>query len=98
MLPEGYTWVPRHLSPQELDLHLDGKGVAQLHKTMDNTRWFVLLDRHWPIEAPLVIRPCESRESGIAGLERWAQRHRERLRAEIADPRLQAWRVAAEED
>ena len=87
MFPDGFTTQARQLSPQDLDLLLDGRVVAQLVERLDGAGWIAYLDRHWPINAPLVRRRCASRESGLAGLAEWAERHRERLRAELAGQR-----------
>lgn len=92
MFPEGFTTKPRGEGSDDLDVLLDGRVVAQLVSSIDGTRWVAYLDRHWPIAAPLVSRPCESRASGLVGLALWAERNRERLRAEFAGrrPRYQA--------
>ena len=87
MFPEGFTTKPRGEGSDDLDVLLEGHVVAQLVSSIDGTRWVAYLDRHWPIAAPLVSQPCESLKSGLAGLAQWAQRNRERLRAELAGKR-----------
>lgn len=96
MFPEGFTTKPRGEGSDDLDVLLDGRVVAQLVSSIDGMRWVAYLDRHWPIGAPLVMRPCESRESGLAGLAAWAERNRDRLRAEFAGQRPRY--LAAPED
>lgn len=94
MLPDEFTWAPRWQHDEtEPALVLDGVTVACLLRRVDGS-WTARLDAHHPITAPLVLRRCRSRESGIAGIEAWAQRHADRLRAEVAErPRPSgAWR------
>lgn len=83
MLPDGFDWVPRwQHADGELALKLDGKTVAMLLRRA-NGDWFARLECHWPITEPLVLRDCSNFEAGKAGVEAWAARHVERLRAEI---------------
>lgn len=86
MLPDGFRWIPRYQhAGDELALVLDGVHVAALLSGVDG-RWTARLEAHWPIEAPLVLRPCSNREAGREGVEAWAARHADRLRREIRDP------------
>lgn len=86
MLPPGCQWIPRYQhAGAELALELDGKCVAMLLARVGGG-WSARLECHWPIEAPLVMRRCSSYEAGRAGVEAWAVRHVDGLRAELADP------------
>lgn len=86
MLPDDFTWQPRwQYAKGELSLVL-GKGpVAMLMQRTDGT-WFARLECQRPIDAPMVKRDCSSFEAGKAGIEAWATRHADRLRAESALP------------
>lgn len=82
MLPDGFQWVPRgQYAEDELALLCNGRHVAMLMKMVDGKRWIARLDAHQPITSDVVMRPCTSRESGMAGIEAWAGRHQETLRA-----------------
>jgi hypothetical protein len=82
MLPDGFAWHPRYQhAPGELALKVDGHVVAQLLQRLDG-RWLAQLWTHRHITAPVVSRPCQSRESGKSGIEAWACRHEARIRAE----------------
>ena len=85
MLPDGLQWVRRHQyeKSEPAALALDGQIVAMLLECSDGS-WFATLERHQPLEAPLVTRPCTSFEAGRRGCEIWATRHLGRLRAELA--------------
>lgn len=84
MLPDGFTWAKRWQNDDtELALFLDGVMVACLLACEDGT-WTARLEIQRPLDAPLVLRKCRSREKGLAGIEMWAERHEERLRAEVA--------------
>lgn len=96
MLPPDFRWVPRHQhATDEIALELHGKQVAMLLSGVDGT-WSARLECHWPIEAPLVLKPCSSFEKGKEGVETWAERHEARLRREVADPAGLARRFARE--
>jgi hypothetical protein len=83
MLPEGFEWTPRYQhAKDELALQVDGRVVAQLMQRVDGT-WFARLWAQAGIEAPLVMRDCQSFKTGKAGIEAWACRHEERLRREV---------------
>lgn len=83
MLPDGFQWVPRYqYAEHELALKLDHRTVAQLMQRMGGS-WYAQLDCQRPIGAPMRMRDCQSRETGIAGIEAWACRHEARLRAEV---------------
>lgn len=83
MLPDGFHWANRYqYDTQRTALVLKGQQVAMLLEKVGGG-WFARLWAHWPIEAPLVTRPCSSLEAGRAGIETWASRHEARLRAEV---------------
>lgn len=85
MLPEGFSWQARYqYDTQQTALVYRGKQVAMLLDRVDGG-WFSRLWCHWPIDAPLVTRQCSSFEAGRAGIEAWACRHEERIRAEAGE-------------
>lgn len=85
MLPEGFAWSPRgQYAGGELALTLDGTWVAMLMRKANGADWMVRLDCHHGIPAPLVLRQCTGFQAGKAGVEAWAHRHQDRLRAEVA--------------
>ena len=80
MLPADFQWIPRgQYAGDELALTVGGRWVAQLMKKV-NGDWYALL-RVGPGLRDDLFRDCESRESGIAGVEAWACRNEEALRA-----------------
>jgi hypothetical protein len=85
------TWEPYTLGrdPDRTSLHCDGMEVARLIDRLDDT-WFVILERQrdW---SQHVHRDCSSLEAGKAGTMLWAQRHAERLHAEVAARRKMLW-------
>ena len=87
MLPENFTWQPRwQYAKGELAL-VYGKGpVAMLMQRNDGT-WYARLECHQPIDAPVVICNCSSFDAGKAGIEAWATRHADRLRAGLSAER-----------
>lgn len=81
MLPDDFIWQPRwQYAKDELALMVGKRTVAMLMRRTDGT-WFARLECHLPIESPVVIRNCTSYEAGKAGIEAWATRHADRLRA-----------------
>ena len=84
MLPDGFHWAPRwQYDTDRTALTLVGVQVAMLLERV-NGGWFVRLDCHHPITAPMVTLPCTTLETRRAGCEAWARRHEARLRAETA--------------
>ncbi len=91
MLPEGFEWKDRYQYAEgELALVYGGKQVAMLMRKAGGD-WFARLWTHWPVTAPLVVRDCSSFEAGKAGIEAWAERHQDRIRAEAAAGRRPDW-------
>lgn len=89
MLPEEFTWEPRHqYAKGELALRLGAMTVAQLMRKVTG-EWFAELSPYSEMFSPLVFRDCVSRESGIAGIEAWACRHEAHLREQAAMLALQ---------
>lgn len=85
MLPPGFKWAPRwEHDPHPNGLFLDGQIVAYVDRKVDGS-WMARLGCHWPLEAPMVLRDCQSMESGRRGCEIWAARHEARLRREVAE-------------
>ena len=82
MLPEGFHWTERwQYGGDELALKVGDRTVAQLMKKVDGVSWYALLRVGPGILGPIRTRDCESRASGIAGVEAWACRHEAALRA-----------------
>lgn len=80
-LPADFQWIPRgQYAGDELALTCNGRWVAQLMRKANGTDWYALL-RVGPGLSADVFKDCESRESGIAGVEAWACRHEDALRA-----------------
>ncbi len=80
MLPDGFQWTPRHQHAQdELALTCDGRHVAQLMRR-NTGEWYARLILDPSIHSPVDIRPCQSFESGKAGIEEWARRNEARIR------------------
>ena len=81
MLPADFQWIPRgQYAGDELALTVGGRWVAQLMRKADGKAWYALL-RTGPGLSDEVYRDCASRESGIAGVEAWACRNEDALRA-----------------
>lgn len=81
MLPDAFTWHPRwQYAKGELALMVGKRTVAMLMQR-NGGAWFARLECHQPIDAPMVIRNCSRFEAGKAGIEVWATRHADRLRA-----------------
>ena len=81
MLPDGFIWQPRwQYAKDELSLVTRKGPVAMLMRRTDGT-WYARLECHLSVDAPVVIRNCSSFEAGKAGIEQWATRHADRLRA-----------------
>jgi len=84
MLPDGFKWAPRWQYDREANgLYLGDVLVAYVDTRVDGG-WLARLDCQQPIDAPLIIRRCQSLDSGRRGCEIWANRHEERLRREVA--------------
>lgn len=82
MLPADFQWIPRgQYADDELALTVGGRWVAQLMKKVDGVSWYAHLVVGPGTLAPYIHRACESRESGIAGIEAWACRNEDALRA-----------------
>ena len=83
--------MARPLNPgypgQEVLYKLGITPVARLSDRLGGT-WFALLDYHLP--GSKRVRDCASYDTGRQGVEMWAARHAERLRAEI-DAQHEAW-------
>lgn len=83
MPPDGFHWQERYqYANGELALVFGGKQVAMLIRRRDGS-WFARLWVHWPVTEPMVTRRCSSYELGRAGIETWARRHAEQIRAEV---------------
>lgn len=81
MLPADFQWIPRgQYAGDELALTVGGRWVAQLMKKANGVDWYALL-KIGPGLGDDLFRDCESRESGIAGVEAWALRNEDALRA-----------------
>lgn len=80
-----FSWEPYTLGrdPARTSLRCDGMEVARLIDRLDGT-WFVILERQrdWSKHQRV---DCSSLEQGKAGTWLWAERHSERLHAEVAD-------------
>ncbi|HEY0661464.1 MAG TPA: hypothetical protein VGD21_09135 [Lysobacter sp.] len=80
---------------------LGSTEVARLWQTVGRA-WFATLDMHLPHEQRPRPRPCQGYETGRAGVEAWAERHRERLMREVAgiDAKrpCRAWMPAGQKD
>ena len=85
MLPADFQWHPRYQNAPagELVLRCGDLGVAQLMQKVGGD-WYVLLVPTAQPMGPFWTRDCSSREAGIAGIEAWAARHADRLRAQAA--------------
>jgi len=84
MLTDGFKWAPRWQYDRRANgLYLHGVLVAYVDARTDG-RWLARLDCQQSISAPLVLRECQSMETGRRGCERWAARHEARLRREVA--------------
>lgn len=83
MLPEGFQWslVLQH-EKVPTSVTIGAAEVARLMQRLDGS-WQVRLNCHRPMTEPLVVRDCESFESGKAGVEAWVRRHEVKLRAEV---------------
>ena len=65
-------------------LRLRGTEVARLSQKQTG-EWHALLNQHLGVANPArVYRDCRSYETGKAGVDLWAERHRERLEREVA--------------
>jgi hypothetical protein len=88
-MPDEFKWSP--LNPgypgQEVFYKLGITPVARLSDRLGGT-WFALLDYHLPDVKR--VRDCTSYEAGRRGVELWAARHADRLRAEIG-AQHEAW-------
>lgn len=62
----------------------NGIEVARLRQNVASGIWSAILNQHL-ITEPRVIRECSSFENGRSGVELWAERHRQRLEAEVAE-------------
>lgn len=83
-----FQWT--HLGSSITDLpptvyRLGSAEVARLWQTVDTRAWFATLDMHLSHEQRPKPRPCRGYETGRAGVEQWAERHRDRLTAEVAE-------------
>lgn len=88
MLPPDFTWRSIASRPDgKLDALLcDGVEVARLSQRVDDGTWYVELNRQrdrglWR------RKDCSGYEQGFAGVELWAERHQDRLRAEVRQGR-----------
>lgn len=80
-LPADFQWLPRgQYAQDELALAVGGRWVAQVMRKANGQDWYALM-KVGPGLLDDVFRDCESRESGIAGVEAWACRHEDALRA-----------------
>ena len=94
MLPDDFRWQNRYqYDSQRTALSCGGKQVALLLQTV-GAGWLARLNAHQPITEPLVTWRCTTLESGRAGIELWAARHADRVRAQLkrATPR-KSWRA-----
>ena len=84
-LPSDFRWTQahQHEKGRSTALALGDVQVARMLDRLDGS-WFVRLECHRGISAPLVTRRCTSFEQGVAGTEEWVRRHEARLRAEVA--------------
>jgi hypothetical protein len=80
----GWTWLGADIGGREVVYQLGLTQVARLIDRLDGS-WFAVLDCHLAtVDRPRRMRDCSSYESGRRGVEMWAKRHEERLRAEVA--------------
>lgn len=63
-------------------LYVGEVEVARLCMRIGGT-WYAVLDQHLPYEDRR-LRDCATFDTGKAGIELWAARHRERLEREVA--------------
>lgn len=84
MLPPDFRWhsVGTATFEQPNALLLDNTEVLRLSRRIDDGTWWVSLNnqRDWNLRKH---RDCSSYAQGKAGAELWAERHQDRLRAEV---------------
>lgn len=94
MLPPDFRWhsVGTADNDRPNSLLLDNMEVLRLSQRVDDGTWWVSLNnqRDWQARSR---KDCSSYEQGKKGAELWAERHQDRLRAEIY--RLRVVRAAA---
>lgn len=84
MLPPDFRWHSVGTAPHDRpnSLLLDNMEVLRLNQRIDDGTWWVNLNtqREWKVRK---AKDCSSYEQGVKGAEIWAERHQDRLRAEI---------------
>lgn len=84
MLPPDFRWhsvgTASHHQPNQL--LLDCVEVARLNQRIDDRTWWISLNNQRDREFRKDVI-CSSYEQGKAGAEIWAERHQDRLRAEV---------------
>ena len=85
MLPPDFRWhsVGTATHDQPNALLLDSTEVLRLSMRVDDGTWYVTLNKQredWDARGNV---ECSSYKQGKAGAEIWAERHQDRLRAEV---------------
>lgn len=85
-----WTWLGADVGGREVVYVLGTTHVARLIDRLDGS-WFARLDCHLDsLDRPQRTRNCSSYEGGRRGIEMWARRHEERIRAEV-DAKHREW-------
>ncbi|RRU23561.1 hypothetical protein [Stenotrophomonas sp. 278] len=84
MLPPDFRWHAIGGAPHDRpnQLLLDSVEVARLYQRVDDHTWWISLNN----QRDQKLRKqqlCSGYEKGKAGAELWAERHQDRLRAEV---------------
>ena len=82
-----WTWLGADVGGREVVYELGRTAVARLIDRLDGS-WFARLDCH--LIDTNIHRECSGYEAGRRGVELWAARHDDRLRAEVA-AKHEAW-------
>jgi hypothetical protein len=79
-----FQWTHAYIGEEgpKTSYRLDGVEIARLTRRVDQDTWIALLKQHRVAE-PRIVRQCSSFEAGKRGVELWADRHRERLQADV---------------
>ena len=85
MLPPDFRWHSVGTAPHDQPnaLLLDSTEVLRLSRRVDDGTWYVTLNKQrddWNARKNV---DCSSYRQGKAGAEIWAERHQDRLRAEV---------------
>ena len=85
MLPPDFRWhsVGTATFDRPNSLLLDNMEVLRLYQRVDDGTWWASLNQQREDLSHRKARLCSSYEQGKKGAELWAERHQDRLRAEI---------------